>query len=363
MNALIGFLSVLLVSITVAAAQTSNVGREEQILFFPGIGHQIAGSDDWELNVTGCVYENEKRRAALALLRKSLGWNRTDLSEDENAMFEKRAGLFLVDNERGKSVVIRIGAQSYRMNKSESNGRFSGVVRLSNAAVQKLNGSGNPPSFIRFHAILPKRDLRTFGGEIALIRNSGVVVVSDIDDTIKVSDVRNRRALLRNTFLNPFKPASGMAGLYCSWTNADVQFYYVSASPWQLYEPLSGFVRSNGFPAGVFLLRDFRWKDKTVLSLFNDPEAYKVNRIQALLKQFPGRQFVLVGDSGERDPEAYAALAGDHPGQVRKILIRDVTDETPSAERYKRLLEKLPPGVLEVFRDPSEVTEALPQFK
>src|SRR3546814_8140010 len=48
-----------------------------------------------------------------------------------------------------------------------------------------------------------------------------------------------------------------------------------------------------------------------------------------LYDQFP---FVLIGDSGQRDPEIYAQVVREHPGRVAAIYIRDVT-RNPERDR------------------------------
>jgi phosphatidate phosphatase APP1 len=136
-------------------------------------------------------------------------------------------------------------------------------------------------------------------------------------------------------------------------------FHYVSASPWQLHAPLTDFARSNGFPEGTFDLKGFRWKDRSFLNLFDDPLTYKLAVIEPLLKRFPNRRFVLIGDSGERDPEIYAELVRRHPRQIARVLIRDVTGESAGAERYQRGFAGLPPDSWQVFREPSEIKVAL----
>jgi phosphatidate phosphatase APP1 len=52
--------------------------------------------------------------------------------------------------------------------------------------------------------VLPSRDERRFTGEVHLLGATGVSVISDIDDTIKVSVVTNKQELLKNTFTRPF---------------------------------------------------------------------------------------------------------------------------------------------------------------
>jgi phosphatidate phosphatase APP1 len=166
-------------------------------------------------------------------------------------------------------------------------------------------------------------------------------VISDIDDTIKITQVRDRRATLRNTFLRPFEPAPGMAEFCQNLARSNhAEFHYVSASPWQLYLPLAEFVRSNGFPSGTFVLKKFRWKDRSFLSLFADPEKYKSAVIEPLLKRFPNRRFVLIGDSGEL-PEIYAGRE-EISAANRPSLIRDVTDELRRRIVTKRLFATAP---------------------
>jgi phosphatidate phosphatase APP1 len=118
---------------------------------------------------------------------------------------------------------------------------------------------------------------------------------------------------------------------------------------------LSEFVQSNRFPTGAFYLKDFRWKDRTALSLFADPEKYKPKLIEPLLKKFPQRQFVLVGDSGERDPEIYGALARKFPDQIKHIFIRDVTPQQTGKERYRTAFRNLAAEDWTVFREPGEL--------
>jgi len=99
-------------------------------------------------------------------------------------------------------------------------------------------------------------------------------------------------------------------------------------------------------------MKSFRVKDSSFLSLMESPERYKPPVIEELLRQFPKRRFVLVGDSGEKDPEIYGALARKHPSQVIQIFIRDVTGEPPDSARYRKAFRDLPDGLWQVFQKP-----------
>jgi hypothetical protein len=330
-----------------------DLSSDEQILFYPALAWPSGDGKWYHAEIRGCVYEPEGRGLALALLRKGLGLGDIEMTPAQRAVFAERARLFMVDNERGKQVVIRLGSQTHVLAKSGANGHFTGTLRLSTGEVNELRAAAGGE--VEFAAVLPPGDPRQFKGSLCFYRPEGWFVISDIDDTIKITEVTNLGATVRNTFLEPFRPVPGMADLYKKWEQANANFFYVSASPWQLYLPLAEFVRSNGFPAGVFGMKLFRLKDSTITSILEDPEKYKPGGIEPILKRFPKRHFVLVGDSGERDPEIYAQLARRYPQQIARILIRNVTREAADAPRYQQTFRNLPPDLWQIFEEPATV--------
>jgi phosphatidate phosphatase APP1 len=54
---------------------------------------------------------------------------------------------------------------------------------------------------------------------------------------------------------------------------------------------------------------------------------HKINAITELMERFPGRKFILIGDSGEIDPEVYRVIRDKHPQQIQEIWIRDVVND------------------------------------
>jgi hypothetical protein len=346
-------------SIPAKQPEVSTVKPDQEIIFFPGTIHQTKDGKDWELEIHGCVYEADKRRLALALLREALHLDHVQLSAAENETFAERARLFMVDHERGRKVVAKLGDFSFPLDKSHPDGKFSGVIRLPAGAITNLRSG-----VLTLQAVMPAEDKREFSGPITLMENHGLTVISDIDDTIKVTRVLDRRATLRNTFLEPFTAVEGMPELYRSWAQEDgAQFFYVSASPWQLFAPLSDFIRAFHFPAGTFYLKDFRWKDRTFFNLFEKPDKFKPAILKPILERFSDRRFVLVGDSGEMDPEIYGDLARKFPRQVERIFIREVRGDTPGSDRYKKAFHGLDPDLWKIFIKPSEIQNALPVEK
>jgi hypothetical protein len=343
-------------------SRVSDVRQDQEIRFFPAMAAKTADGAAWELEIRGCIFEPEKRRLALAMLRRSLAAAGVRMSAAENVLLEERARLFMVDNERGKRVFARLGRGTYLLGKSRADGTFSGTVRISGSEMDSLiahaPGSGG---IVHFSAALSPGDRREFKGRALLFHDEGLTVISDIDDTIKITQVRDRKATLASTFLKPFQPVPGMADLYRNWARQPgARFCYVSAGPWQLYEPLAAFTEASGFPKGVFFFRSFRWKDESLFNLLRDPRKYKEETIAGLIERFPRRRFLLVGDSGERDPEVYAAVARRYPEQVAGILIRNVTGEAAGSPRYQSLSGNLPARLFHVFDNPSDLGGAVP---
>jgi len=156
-------------------------------------------------------------------------------------------------------------------------------------------------------------------GAVYFIPPYGWSVISDIDDTVKITGVVGvpRAEMVRNTFMREFVAANGMPRLFQDWASQGAAFHYVSSSPWQLQPELSSFFVKAGLPGGSFHLKDFDVRGRGFFNYFLTPSAKsKPLAIETLLAAFPSRRFVLVGDSGEKDPEIYAGIARAHPEQV-----------------------------------------------
>ncbi|ORZ00348.1 hypothetical protein BCR43DRAFT_434608 [Syncephalastrum racemosum] len=160
-------------------------------------------------------------------------------------------------------------------------------------------------------------------GDVSMIEPEGVSIISDIDDTIKDTQIlAGAKKVLSNTFFRRAKAVHGMAETYMEWYHNGASFHYVSNSPFQLTTMLEEFLKDANFPPGSMHLR----LDGSLLArLVEVPGRAKRDAIIALLKDFPRRKFVLIGDSGEIDLEIYARIAADFPGRILKVMIRDVS--------------------------------------
>lgn len=144
-------------------------------------------------------------------------------------------------------------------------------------------------------------------------------VISDVDDTIIETGVQRVGEMLLQTFTGSEltrTPFPGAPELYRDLAGRDNPVFYVSSSPWNLHAFLHGFLRHRDFPLGPLLLRD--------LVGTREGRARKHDRIEEVLALHPDLRFVLIGDSGERDPQVYADTVREHPGRVLAVYIREV---------------------------------------
>ncbi|HEX6098126.1 MAG TPA: App1 family protein [Thermoanaerobaculia bacterium] len=332
------------------ATAFSQIRMDERVVFFPTAARQSDDGQHWIATIHGWIHEpkedNPLHDGAVRSLVQQIGGN-PDL--EEARILAERCRQFLADNERGKDIRIRIAGKEHSLPPSDEGGHFSGEIRMASSDVARF-ATGNR---LVPQALTGRGDRRVFAGSVVLIPREGISVISDIDDTIKISEVRDHHKLMQNTFLREFQAVPGMSEAYRRWSAAGAEFHFVSSSPWQLYEALDEFAREAGFPPATYHLKRFRLKDSSFLKLFADPLTTKPPLIESLLAAYPQRRFVLVGDSGEHDPEVYGLIARRFPAQVAKVYIRDVTDEPATSERYRQAFAHVPTDVWQIFTDPS----------
>lgn len=160
--------------------------------------------------------------------------------------------------------------------------------------------------------------------KVLFVPQTGISVISDIDDTIRHTGVtRSKRELLQNVFAKSFEDCKldGVSEWYNKLAAEGAYFHYVSNSPWQLYDVIYGFLRYNNFPEGSIHLKRYAG----VFDELTEPARMrKRKRLEEIVSNFPKHKFILVGDSGEADLESYADLARRFPKQVVAIYIRNV---------------------------------------
>ena len=204
-------------------------------------------------------------------------------------------------------------------------------VRLELA--ESLTGSAgwHPVELELLHPPSPAGEVVRSTGQVLVPGGARFAAVSDIDDTVVRSSATNVLKMAWIVLLNnahtrlPFEGVNAFyEALQRGAEGRDLNpIFYVSSSPWNIYDVLEDFLDVHGVPAGPLFLKD--WS----LSVLGKHRTHKLGIIRRLLRTYPDLPFVLIGDSGEEDPEIYLQTLREHPGRIRAIYIRDVT----SAER------------------------------
>ncbi|QOY96268.1 DUF2183 domain-containing protein [Massilia sp. UMI-21] len=188
-------------------------------------------------------------------------------------------------------------------------------------------------------------------------------IISDIDDTVLWTNVTNKlnmALMLARSNHHTRKPFKGVAGFYRALRdglggNEDNPLFYVSSSPWHLYGPLVDFLKLQGIPVGPLLLRELSVRQVLKLTEHGN---HKLEQIERILDFYPGMQFVLIGDSGEQDPEIYAEVVRRHPHAVKMIYIRNVNPDPSRIDALDRLIEEVRSTGAQLVLSPDSVFAA-----
>lgn len=326
---------------------------DEEVIFFPSsASHTSEGQ--WQIPIHAWIYESEEHALSRELSRHVIRelLELTDLTEeqDHSEVFKQRIKWFLVDNERNKCITLQVGDTTVHSSRSEANGHITFNIDYSTTM--------KPGSWVKLPLTPPASDSRIFEAEAQLIPEQGLSVISDIDDTIKISEVIDKKALIEHVFFKDYEATPGMPRFYTELEKQGAYFHYISASPWQLYPSLKPFLDAH-YPNGSFSLRYFRVTDSSFIRFFRSSMDYKIDTISTIIERYPQHEFILIGDSGENDPEVYATIFQRYPKNIKKILIRKVKGSDTSPDRKKQVFAKVPDSKWEFYDIPLMTQELL----
>jgi hypothetical protein len=339
----------------VAAMGEPSAAERERIVFFPSLASSSSDNAEWSVTIQGRVFEPSEGSTARQFAIDGLA--RFVQADPANANYRKRAGGLLSDSKRDRTVAVRIGDRTFALDPSGPAGVFREELKVTNEEMAKIAQNG----------IIPFESVGTaevFRGVIYLVQPRGTIVITDMDDTIKDTNILDHNEKMQNTFQRDFKAVDRMSTLYGKWRGAlgeRVHFHVVSAGPWQLFEPLQEFTKQAGFEPLSWDMRIVPIRDPNVVAqeLFSNPdriEQFKIEKITALIERFADENFVLVGDSGERDPEAYSKVLTNFPDRVSAVLIRDVHGTMSRSPPVASLFQGAAAKKLHVFVDPDAVS-------
>ncbi|KAJ6515591.1 hypothetical protein C8R45DRAFT_213040 [Mycena sanguinolenta] len=189
----------------------------------------------------------------------------------------------------------------------------------------------------------------------------GFGVISDIDDTVKVSHTLDKLLLAKATLIDTPVPVTGMPDVYASLAkslstgNASPQFIYVSASPFQLYPFLRDFIDTTySASSGPIMLNNLTTTSLSAIVDFaqsNGIQDYKSAMIDRIQGMYPGKKFLTVGDSTQKDPETYGEAIRKYGDFIACAWIRKVDGANNTDERFAEAFAGVSPSKYKLYTD------------
>lgn len=290
----------------------------------------------------------------LYLLGRALDDDKLEMFEDQSFLYTLKNTYkqFDTDEVRGAEVLLHLPNNTGLSEKTNQEGYFLFDRATSMNLKKYADKEGWVPLNVSFknevkNSIITQDN--SFEAEMLIPpRTAAFGIISDIDDTILHTGVTSflKWRVLHNSL---FKKAHSRISLEGSPEfyralhegasgNEQNPVFYLSNSPWNLYEYLKLFLEINGFPKGPILLRDFRTPfDRTL----KPEKPHKQKEIINILKTYPHLNFILIGDSGEHDPAIYTDIAAQFSDRILAIYLRSV--------KHKRRMKRVR-SVVENFK-------------
>jgi phosphatidate phosphatase APP1 len=172
-------------------------------------------------------------------------------------------------------------------------------------------------------------------------------VISDLDDTVLHTGVNRPIKLARTVLLKNARtrlPLKGVAGFYKALQqgrngSGRNPLFYVSSSPWNMYDLFQEFFLIHNIPVGPIFLRDWGFERQSMVAVNN--RKYKLEAIRNILEKFSNLNFILIGDSGEKDAEIYTEIIQSYPGRILTAYIRRVRQDLQRQNEIQELADQV----------------------
>ncbi|KAG8969564.1 hypothetical protein FRC03_002003 [Tulasnella sp. 419] len=303
-----------------------DVERPLEIMTIPGYANWT--SKGWNLRVHGRVYRNlpftEDRLDDVASAMIP-GFSRHNWTVDMRDSARNSTLALLSDPEKDIPVPYRLSKNGQTIKEfttppSDRRGGFDTYLQLNDPVLKPGEGNGV------IQTLDEHTSLSIIGNATAyFVPDTGVTVIADIDDILRLTQIWYARKALVNSFGSRFVPLEGMPEIMNSWAgDPTVHFHYITTTPFMVGRSYMSFI-FNHFPHGSF---DFRvWKNLTIEQIF----AIRRYHLIRIFQTFPKRKFILLGDTSNQDAmKAYPEMATLFPGQISCILMRNITASDPN---------------------------------
>jgi hypothetical protein len=346
------------------------VDRDEELVFYSPYLYWNESSE-LALVLRGRFLEPERtglgRRVTIdrvlsPSLYRYIGKNPDDFDESARALMVERLTPFLADGESGVSLKMRLegqgGSAVMTLPRTGAGGNFSvNTTAVAGTSIKEIVGNAKD---LQIELVLPATDTRKFTSKPRVPpRDSPLLVISDLDDTVRIAEVLDRPRLIERVFLRQYEAVPGVAATYRRLAELGGEFHFVSGSPWQLLGVIEGFLARESFPPAVMHCRQLSWDFWNSDAVHT--KEFKIGVISGLIRQFRSGKVLLIGDDGEHDPEVYNEICRRHPDRIAGIWIRHVTPAATD-ERLATARRQLGSGRVVLFEDADELTNLVDQL-
>lgn len=173
-------------------------------------------------------------------------------------------------------------------------------------------------------------------------------VISDIDDTVVQTGAIDLLRMARTVFLGNARtrlPFPGVAAFYRALTGGrhtqdNNPLFFVSSSPWNMYDLFEQFFQIENIPQRhVLFLRDWGISENELLPIRHTE--FKTNKIRQIMDFYPELPFILIGDSGQEDPEIYSQVVKQYPQRIPAVYIRNVSPDLARTTEVQLLAQEI----------------------
>lgn len=308
------------------------------------VAHAAFGDEPFEI-VAYNGYGNANRAHVYGrvLEKRNIGASTDTDSTLKNLLYTYRRAE--ADPLRRAEVTVEYAGKKTAM-KTDDEGFFGGWIDLDSS----IDGDEEWRGYSVELVAAGKADLENIKGSADVLvapPTARFGVISDLDDTVIQSRVSNFLQAARTVMLGNARtrlPFPGVAAFYRALRNGNGgdeknPIFYVSSSPWNIYDVIAEFMDLQKVPKGPIILRDWDigWNALSSARHFD----HKGVAIRNIMKLYPNLQFILIGDTSQHDPEIYSQIVREFPNRVAAIYIRDVTRNPERSASINKLADEI----------------------
>lgn len=224
---------------------------------------------------------------------------------------------------------------------TDEEGYFQVQLQLESADIEE---GWHPVRLKLLHDLLGRETVVQAEGKVYFpAQNADYGIISDIDDTILTTGAMRMREMLKVTFTKNAHtriPFAGVSEFYDALRKGRDEIlsnpiFYVSSSPWNIYDFLMEFLDAHKIPKGPLMLRDLGLsRDQLIAGSHHE---HKLKQINHIFDVFGNLDFILIGDSGQKDPKIYLEVVEKYKQRILTVYIRDVSgaDLSDLAKAYQ----------------------------